>query len=543
MSYRSRRLNRPLLRPGLQKHKESSDQVESQTVTPDTSAPASQEIIDVNGPVTEDQDHNIPTTGHLRHAMRPSIHRAAAYSTDAGMLEKAWDRPLEASRSSASTWGMLLVILITLVWGAGFLIGFQAALAILLAIGLVFSIAGLASPGLGMLAIGMVAALDAMANIFLLTGGLFRYNTLNYFLLLVILLNIPFVLRLTDFNSRSLQLFLLLMFFELSFSKSISTGVQDILNIGATFGMVVYFARALKDELSLYWLGIVNGVLAGLGGLVFLLQMDKLPYANPNDWTYFPLTALFSICVSYPFAVKYHKNRLILLALAAVNFAWVFLSASRGSLLVALLAGTYLFLSTRSITWKTIMIVVAVAVGIWISSNFAEQQLTTISRIQDLFNPNISATKRTSKRSVIADVGWQIFLQNPMGIGTGGFAEESTNTGQLASQRPAHSAWIQVLAENGVLGALFLAVFVGSYAIVGFRKHQEGKLLFALFITLVFASAFIAKEFRGKSLWFLAAAGIVLLHPEEILAYLNQKTAFRSVNDPQKIRKVRFGRH
>jgi O-antigen ligase len=230
------------------------------------------------------------------------------------------------------------------------------------------------------------------------------------------------------------------------------------------------------------------------------------------------------------------------MTLAAVNFAWVFLSASRGSLLIALLAGAYLFFSTRSITWKTVMVVVAIAVGVWVSLNFAEQKLTTISRIQNLFNPNISESKRTSKRSVIAMVGWQIFLKNPMGIGTGSFEEQSMNTGLLASQRPAHSAWIQVLAENGVLGAISLALFVGSYALVGFRKHREGKLLFGLFITLVFASAFVAKEFRGKSLWFLAAGGIVLLRPEEILAYINEKIASRKVNHPQHLWKVRFGR-
>jgi len=275
---------------------------------------------------------------------------------------------------------------------------------------------------------------------------------------------------------------------------------------------------------------------------VFFLQMGQLPYSNPNDWTYFMLTGLFAICISYPYAIKYQKNRLVLLVLAVVNFAWIFLSASRGSLLIALLAGTFLFLSTRSITWKTVMVVIAMAVGIWISFTFAEQQLVTITRIEDLFDPNLSESRRTSRRSDITEVGWQLFLENPMGIGTGSFEEESTSTGLLRTHRPAHSAWIQVLAENGILGILFLALFVGSYALVGFRKHQEGKLLFALFITFVLASAFVVKEFRGKSLWFLAAAGIVLLRPEVIRAFINQKMPLRNTNAPQQIREIRFGR-
>ena len=129
-----------------------------------------------------------------------------------------------------------------------------------------------------------------------------------------------------------------------------------------------------------------------------------------------------------------------------------------------------------------------------------------------------------------------------MGIGTGSFALVSMSTGLLGSQRPAHSAWIQVLAENGVLGVLLLATFIGSFAIIGFRKKKEKRLLFALFITIVFSGAFIAKEFRGKSLWFLAASGIVLLRPEVMLAYLNKKMKPAGEIIYQHLRDVRFGK-
>jgi O-antigen ligase len=540
VSYGARRLNHSNLRPRLQAKKDKRDLVQAEQENELHDEPANQTSILIPPPSASRGE--ILSQTRLHNPLRPAISNILPLASDAPALEGEELDSQVSDRSSAARWGMLLVILIVLVWGVGFLIGFQVSLAILLGIGLILSVVGLVSPSLGLMAIGMVAALDAMANIFLYTGGLLRYNTLNYFLLFIILLNIPLVLRMNDLSSRTLQIFLLLMTIELTFSKNISNGVQDVLNIGATFGMVVYFARALKDELSIYWLGIVNGVLAGLGGFVFFLQMNQLPYANPNDWTYFSMTALFSICISYPFAVKYHKDRFILLFLAVVNFAWIFLSASRGSLLVAILAGAFLFLSTRSISWKTLMVVIVIGVGVWVSANFAEQQVTTVTRIQELFDPTLSATKRTSKRSVIADAGWQIFQKNPMGIGTGSFEEETTNTGLLGTQRPPHSAWVQVLAENGVLGILFLTAFIGSFALAGFRKNAEGKLLFALFISLVLASAFIAKEFRGKSLWFLAASGIVLLQPKAILAYLNREGKQRSLRDSKQIRKVRFGR-
>ncbi len=543
MSYGARRLNHRGLRPQIKAKKHTLDKANSAQgeVLQDNSKNETPITITLPGETRVDSRVATPGNNRFHQAMRPTIREYFAPGAGAAGLEGDWIGSQVETRSSASFWGTLLIVLIALVWGASFVIGFQAGLAILLGIGLVLTIFGLVSPSLGLLAVGMVAALDAMANIFLLTGGLLRYNTFNYFLLLIILINIPFLLRLKDLNSRALQFFLLLMAVELIFSTNISNGIQDILNIGATFGMVVYFAKALKDELSFYWLGIVNGVLAGLGGLVFYLQMNKLPYANPNDWTYFNLTALFSICISYPYAIKHHKSRIILLILAVLNFAWIFLSASRGSLLVAILAGAFLFLSTRSITWKTLMIAILLGAGIWFSANFAQQQSTTIARIQQLFDPTLSANQRTSERSAIAEAGWQIFLKNPMGIGTGSFQDASIKTGLVDIQRPAHSSWVQVLAENGVLGILFFTLFVASFAMVGLRKRSEGILLFAVFISLSLAIAFVAKEFRGKSLWFLVASGIVLLRPRLILEYLEQEGLRKSISFSKQIRRVRFG--
>jgi hypothetical protein len=339
-----------------------------------------------------------------------------------------------------------------------------------------------------------------------------------------------------------LQIFAVLLMFQLIYSSDVSSGVQDVLNIITTFGIVVFFARGLKDEPVMYWLGVVNGVLAAVGGLLLLIQINQIPYTNPNNWTYFQLTALFSICISLPYARTFKKNRLILLILAVLNVGLIFLSGSRGSLLIALICVLYLFLSTRSITLSSVMVAIAVLVALWFSASFVEQQSYTISRIQLLFDPTQSERDRTSARSILARAGWQIFLNNPAGIGTGSFRAVSGETSLLSGNRPAHSAWIKTLAENGVLGVLLLAGFIGSYAIAGFRKQQERKILFGLFITFVFAAAFIAKEFRGKSLWFLAASGIVLLNAEAALDYIGRKFRERDIDPRARLREVRFGK-
>ena len=447
-----------------------------------------------------------------------------------------------AEPSRAGMWAVLLTLITSLIWGAGALVGFQTALGIQMGLGILLAIVGLASPALGLLAIGMLSALDSVAADLLLTGGLLRFNTLNYILLIVMALHVSFVLRLRDINSRALQIFIVIIALQLLYSENISRGVQDVLNIATTFGIVIYFARSLRDEQALYWLGVVNGVLAGLGTLLLMLQINSMPYTNPNNWSFFPLTALFSICISFPYARLFNKSRLLLILLAVVNFTWIFLSGSRGSLLIALLCVLYLFLSTRSISLSSIMVAMVILAGIWVSAQFVEQQSYTISRIRLLFDPNLSESERTSQRSALAQAGWMIFQENPFGIGTGSFREETAATNLFSRDKPAHSAWVKTLAENGIPGILMLSFFIASYFIIGLQKHQDGKLLFGLFLTIVFASAFVAKEFRGKSLWFLAASGIVLMHPREILGYLQQQAAKTGSSYRQTLREVRFGR-
>jgi hypothetical protein len=176
------------------------------------------------------------------------------------------------------------------------------------------------------------------------------------------------------------------------------------------------------------------------------------------------------------------------------------------------------------------MIAAALLIGIWVSTSFAEQQVYMITRIQMLFDENLTESRRTSQRSTLARAGVDIFLKNPLGIGTGSFRDQVAETSYLQSNRPAHSAWIKTLAENGVPGILLMAFFIGSFALAGFHKHQDGLLLFGVFITLTLASAFVAKEFQGKSLWFLVASGIAVLHAQQMQEYISRKMKSHEVD-------------
>jgi len=427
-------------------------------------------------------------------------------STDAG------------AASPFKVWAQRLLVLSLLLWAISPLLGFTSTLTILALVGFAAMLVGMRKPVIGLLGIGMLATLDPLTRVYLLTGGLLRWNTLNYWLILVVILWIPLFLRLNDPHTRLLQVFILLLGLELLISAGWSEGIQDLLNLAATFGIVLYFARALPEKPNLYWLGILNGAIAATGGAMFYLLMDRLPYIDPNAWAFFPLTGLFSICLGFHFVKGRSRQMFYLLMLAVVNYVWIFLSGSRGGMLSGLFCLLYLILAARSISWTIVFLAAAVVLGVSLAIQFAGQQTYAIGRLQRMFDANLTLGKRTSGRSDLAVAGWGIFLNHPWGIGTGGFREEveSQNLNQ-GRRTPAHSAWIKALAENGFIGFLLLFAYVISFVVVGWQKRDQGLFLIGLLTTVVFASTFVSVEYKGKTMWFLGSATTVLLHQEELL--------------------------
>src|SRR5581483_604399 len=97
-------------------------------------------------------------------------------------------------------------------------------------------------------------------------------------------------------------------------------------------------------------------------------------------------------------------------------------------------------------------------------SQFSDLQANAAQRLNNLFDPTLSARNRTSGRFELAQAAWPLFLAHPLGIGTGGFEVEAPQLSSYGLERTldAHSAWAKTLSENGALGALLLAAFVLS---------------------------------------------------------------------------------
>jgi len=419
-------------------------------------------------------------------------------------------------------WAIVFFAVIVLSWGIGAAGQFEIGLTILTGFGFITAMIGLRKPLVGLLGIGMLCTLDTLSRVLLLTGGILRWNTLNYWLLFVILLNVGLLMRLGTPQSKLILLFVVLLAFFLLLTpeSGLEIGTMTVLNVVTYFGLVAYFARVARNPRIWYLQGLVSGALAALGSLAYYLQQSNLPYINPNAWAYFPLTAMFAICLGYGFAPGGWRGQIPFWVLAVANYAWVFLSGSRGGMLVGSACILFLLLTTRSFSQRIVYASMALVLGLIAITQFSDLSEQAVHRITKLFNPDVKVEARTSGRSDLAKGAWILFKENPFGVGTGGFSSAWAKLGYRETlsgfgyekRVEAHSGWAKVLAENGIIGILLLIFFVLSFAAVAWWRRFKGVLPLGLLVTAVLALAFFSTDFAGKGLWYLSAGATVLLN-------------------------------
>jgi O-antigen ligase len=428
-----------------------------------------------------------------------------------------------AFRHPAVVWGPWLVCVIVLVWLAGEWIGFLRALMTLTFIGFIAAVAGVRNPVLGLLGVGLLVVLDPISRHMVLgAGGLLRWNSFNYWLVIVTLLYLPLAWRLSDPHSGLLRALLVVLALGLVLTPRWEPGLQTLLNISTVLAIVIYFQRTPCDAVTMFWLGVVMSVTAAAGGFEYYRHAETLPVMNKNAFAMFPLAGLFGACLALPFAGGIRGGQLLLASIAALDLAWVFLSRSRGSLLLGLIAMGFLLISVRTLPRRLTSLIAAALVIAGASGHFDALQADAARRVNKLLDERMTLEERTSGRANLALGGWQLFVQNPMGVGTGGFEDAWADFEQLDNrtrfaqgrQVSAHSGWIMVLTENGVPGIILFTLYVGSFAVVGLKRRDPTLVRLGLFTTVVLVAAFGITEFQSKALWFVAAAATALLHQQ-----------------------------
>ena len=428
-------------------------------------------------------------------------------------------------------WGPAVAAIIVLAWAVSPVLGFQRSLLILTVIGFAAVIGGLRFPAVGLFGIAMLCVLDAPSRVYLFTGGLLRWNTLNYWLVLMIVLYSPFLVRLRDVHSVALMAFAALLGIEVLISPDFTNGTQNVLSIVSAFGMLIYFVRAGFERRMWFWIAFNTGLVGALGGLMFNMQRVNLPVINENAWAASPLSAMITIVLGFPAAAELRRGQSTLLALAAVNLMWIFLSGSRGTLAIGAICFLSLMIGMRGMRQRTVAIATAATLALVVLSHFSDLQERTMLRITKLVSTDHSLAgayslgSRTSGRSDLAIGGWYIFQEHPLGVGTGGFPTAWSNFGRhygltygRGQEKAAHSGWLKTLVENGVPGIVLLIVFIFSFAAVGLRQRSWALWRLGMLTSFVLAAAFISSEFQTKGLWFLAAGAAAFLQSDRMLA-------------------------
>jgi hypothetical protein len=450
---------------------------------------------------------------------------------DGGRSSVDWRRPV-TQYETPDIWGRRALALVVVVWTSGVFLGFETALMVLTLCGFAATVWGIRRPYLGVLGASLLCTLDAVTRPLIMTGGLLRWNTLNYWFLGVSLLYFGFIWRSRGAQPALSKILMVWLALQLAQSPDTNLGVQHMLGLVSYFGLLVYFVRALDDDRIWFWIGLVNGTGGALGGMLFTLQHDQLPTLNYNVWAFFPVTAMFAICLAYPFVVSSVRWSLTFGVLAAVNLCWVFLSSSRGDLLIGLIALLFLVAVTRGAAARLSYLGIVALLGTIVVAGFPDMRERAVFRITKLMDSDESVESRTSGRSDLVRGGLHIFGQHPFGVGTGGFARTWAGLGYVegisgfkyGQEMAAHAGWIKVLVENGVVGFALLAMFVLSFAVVGWHANGGAMRLLGILVTAVLAQALTSTEFQPKGLWFLAAGATTLLNAPSLRAARDQST-------------------
>src|SRR6185503_18003846 len=150
-----------------------------------------------------------------------------------GALRGPGIRPLP----EVDRWGRYLVLASVVVWPSVVAIGFARAVSVLTFVSMAAIALGFFRPRIGMLGLGMALTLDAVSRMFLATGGIFRFNTLNYCLILVTMGFLPLLLIRNDVHTRLLLGLTLFLGSGILISAAPEMGAQHVLTLASVFGI------------------------------------------------------------------------------------------------------------------------------------------------------------------------------------------------------------------------------------------------------------------------------------------------------------------
>jgi O-antigen ligase len=320
--------------------------------------------------------------------------------------------------------------------------------------------------------------------------------------------------------------------------RVVTSSTSFLLNF-ALFPIVYSAVRTTRDARWIILAFIAGASFAALYAIVFqpnAIALATSPSAasglnrlagtvgDPNELAAL-LAAGVALCSALVFNPKAGAFRAFGVAAALLMLVGVFLTLSRGGLiaLLAILVGAILFAGGRraaALGGACVVAVVGLVFFFGVASPDARERVT--------------ANDGGSGRTDIWNVGWRMVADEPIvGVGSGNFqnnaihyllAPGAVRFDEYLVDVPsvAHNAYLQVLAETGLIGLLlFLAIIAACVAAAVRAQHlfrevqdREGELISTaviLAICALLAAYFFLSEQQSKHLWLLLSLGPALL--------------------------------
>jgi len=346
------------------------------------------------------------------------------------------------------------------------------------------------------LGFAVIAYLAALQPAIRLYGRSLPYNVLEYL--------IPFWLVLFIGKQRGrlyasvpLLLFATYLFIELTgllVAESLTFGRAVFVPSLVIFCFIFLAAQnsLQRDQLEPILQGYLVGAisLAGLLGRIVFFD-ETVQWATesnsaasggmgPNQVTFLLATAIFFILVLSE--NRSTTSRLVYFALAGVLIYLMILTFSRGGLyMLAITVITYYLLFRRP-TVRSLLAIATVTGLVWLVFNLGVER--TGGAILDRYNDTATT------RLLLAQQGWQIFLDNPiLGVGTGNYYIAISSDDLFGIQSGAHNELIRAAAEHGIFGLVTWIIFLLGSVIHAWRNSPvEHRALRIALVILAFTS-------------------------------------------------------
>jgi len=340
---------------------------------------------------------------------------------------------------------------------------------------------------------------------------------------------------LKDFPKTNFLFWPVMFYFSACLLSSIFSSNQALsfrhLILKTTEYLLIFFIAAEKADKkflrNIVIVLIVSASLVGIDGIFqyftgwdffrgrtpVILGRVNGPFTVPTDFAAYLVSLLPLVtCICF---LRFKKIwvRFILIALTAIIFVSIILSASRSSWIALILAMPLgcIFLGKKKVIKIISLIILLIFISLLFRPDIAK------GRITELFNKE-SRTHMFCDRPYLLETGYNMFLDRPvLGQGLGTFMYNYTRFTPFVKNNPygegpyyAHNCFLQIASETGLIGLLAFLLIVAWLYIVSLRAlnkiNREGFYYYAFAGLNIGIFAYLVSSFFDTNLYSLPLA-------------------------------------